>query len=251
MRETFRRIIQDIAARRNIEAYVLTVLAIVLAVVGALNDAIPQNWQIAVILATLGLLVFHTTVPERSTEVENVLRDRREYSQSFADLIQGARTLRIYGASNINILRNFGKDIRKDLLQKGGVLHVILQNPNHRPTLEILLKQLDDLHDLERDIESSVFTLDKMVEQFPNQVEYRFLDYSPGFSMLVVEREKKNGKIVVEFYGYHNQEIDERMHVEISPQESPIWYDRWLEQYDLMWKAAHPSQDINTKPAES
>jgi len=54
------RIGKDILAGRNIDAYVVGAIAIVLAILGVLDDIIPLNVKLSAILAALALLVLNT-----------------------------------------------------------------------------------------------------------------------------------------------------------------------------------------------
>ena len=70
------------------------------------------------------------------------------------------------------------------------------------------------------------------------KADYRLLPYNPGFSMLIVNPHSGNGYMTVEFFGYHNKLIDERMHILIERRQSQQWFDYWTSQYEIMWEAA-------------
>ncbi|HUN05001.1 MAG TPA: hypothetical protein PLQ56_00310 [Aggregatilineales bacterium] len=229
------RIGKDILAGRNIDAYVVGAIAIVLAILGVLDDIIPLNVKLSAILAALALLVLNTTRPEtRSADLDEVLQDRRGFGR-FQDLIKGRRALWIYGPSAVNILRDRPL-IREDILDRGGEVRVLVQDPNAAAGLDQLHHILDQTDDLENSLRMSIDNLGRM-KDWGGKFEYRLLAYSPGFSIVVVDPEGREGKVIVEFFGYQNDLITERMHIEISRQESQHWFEYWVKQYEKMWAA--------------
>ena len=106
--------------------------------------------------------------------------------------------------------------------------------------MEILHQQLGSTTVLEHDIEGSLYKLDKM--RAWGSVDYRLLPYSPGYSLLVVDPDGKDGRLVIEFFGYHNEFITDRMHIQIERRSSQYWFEYWAKQYQVMWDAArtHP-----------
>ncbi len=235
-----KRVGSDLAAGKNLEGYAVSLLAFALALIGVLNDAIPIGWQIAVILAGIGLLVFKTTEPEKqNVDLDAVLLDRQSYG-SFRDFISGAQELWIYGPSAVNALRNAG-EIKMEVLDRGGNLRVLLQNPDSTMGMDVLTKQLDKVYDLGNDIKTSIGTLERMNNwKTSGKVEYGLLDYSPGFSLTVIDPNNKNGRLVIEFYGYQNELINERMHIVITRQQSQYWFEYWSKQFEIMWDSRKP-----------
>lgn len=232
----FKRVLADVTAGRNIEAYVVTALAVVLAVIGVVDDVVPDSLKFAAILAALALLVFRTTTPEnRLVDLDAVLLDRQSYGP-FREFIQGAQTLWVYGPSAVNVLRS-APDIRRELLDRGGTLRVLIQDPDSPLGMDVLAQQLDKFYDLADDIKTALRTLDNMQRQSPGAVEYGVVPYSPGFSLLIVDPDGRDGRLVVEFYGYENAEIIDRMHIRIVRGQSQHWFEYWASQYELMWQA--------------
>ncbi len=77
------------------------------------------------------------------------------------------------------------------------------------------------------------------------KIDYRLLDYSPGFSIVVVDPDGKDGRLVIEFFGYHNDLINDRMHLQIERRSSQYWFEYWAKQYQMMWE----SGSVETDPA--
>ncbi len=231
-----RRIGSDVVEGKNIEAYVISFVAVVLAIIGVIDDVVPDSVKFAAILAGIALLLVKTTEPEEAIpDMDAVLRDRQSYGP-LRDFISGAQEVWFYGPSLINILRQEG-DIKREVLDKGGSVRVLLQDPQSDLGMHVLYQQLDKIHDLKDDIRSSLRVLDNMQAWTGGSVEYGFVPYSPGFSLTIVDPDGKNGRLIIEFYGFQNELITERMHIEITRQQSQYWFEYWDKQYKLMWES--------------
>lgn len=231
-----RRIGSDVVEGKNIEAYVVSFLAVVLAIIGVVDDVVPDSVKFAAILAGIALLLFKTTEPEETIpDMDSVLRDRQSYGP-LRDFLSGAQEVWFYGPSLINILRQEG-DIKREVLDKGGSVRVLLQDPQSDLGMNVLYQQLDKIHDLKDDIRSSLRVLENMQAWQGGSLEYGFVPYSPGFSLTIVDPDGKNGRLIIEFYGYQNELITERMHIEITRQQSQYWFEYWDKQYKLMWES--------------
>lgn len=235
---TFKRIAQDILAGKNLETYAIALVAFGLAVAGLIEDSLSQDVKLAAILAGIGLLVFKTTAPEEGrVDLDKVLRDRQSFG-SFRGFIHGGRVLWVYGASAVNVLRN-AADIKQEILDKGGEVRILLQDPRQEASVDILRQQLDPIHSLDDDLETALRTIRNMQSwKVPGKIEYAFVPYSPGFSMTVVDPDGRDGRLIVEFYGFTNQLVTDRMHLEIHRATSNYWFEYWASQYIHMWEAA-------------
>jgi Ca2+/Na+ antiporter len=240
MRRTLKTILDDLLSFRNIETYVTLLVALVVIVLSLVQDAVPLNVQMAVLLAAVALLVFKSVTQERQQiDLDDVLQDRQDF-RPLREFIRGGRTVWVYGASAVNVIRS-ADEIKSEVLDRGGELRVLMQDPNEAVSLSILERQLDKIHDLQGDIQQVQDTL-KRLARFSDhsRIEYRLLPYSPGFSMIVVDPDGREGRLVVEFYGYSNEQIKERMHIEIRRDNSQHWFDYWKGQYEVMWNSGHP-----------
>lgn len=227
----FRRILDDILKFRNIEAYVIAIVGVALVVLDVIGE-VDQSLQLTVITAALALLVFRQTRPEqRPPDLDEVLKDRQSYG-TFRDFIHGGKVLWVYGPSNVNVLRD-SSDIKREVLDKGGKVRILLQDPEKEESLAILRRQLDPNNNLDHDIKGSLFTLNKMIGW--GDVEYRLAPYSPGFSLTVIDPDGRDGRLVVEFFGFHNEFIRDRMHIVIERRQSQYWFEYWAKQFEVMW----------------
>ncbi len=237
---TLRRIASDIGSGKNLDAYVITAVALALAIMGIVDDALSDDLKLAAILAALSLLVFKTTAPDKQTaDLDSILLDRQSFG-AFRDFIRGGRTLWIYAPSAVNVLRG-AAEIKQEMLDKGGHLRVLLQDPGEAGGMAILHQQLDRLFslDLDEDIKASLRSLKNMTTwNTPGRVEYGLLPYSPGFSLVIVDPDGRDGRLIVEFFGYQVELISERMHIVITRQQSQYWFEYWATQFENMWKTA-------------
>lgn len=234
-----RRIFADIFAGKNIDAYVVTVIAVFLAVAGVLDDAIPLDWKLTGILAGIALLVFNTTRPDKQVaDLDAILLDRQSFG-AFQEVIKNKRVLWIYGPSAINVLRD-SAHIKREVLDRGGEVRIIIQDIHSEAGMHILSQQIDKTMDLENSMRMSLDLVNRMKGW--GKVELRLLPYSPGFSLIVVDPDARDGKAIVEFYGYRNELITERMHIDITRQQSQHWFEYWAHQFQTMWDDAKPPE---------
>lgn len=243
LRRTLRRIGSDLLGFRNVEAYVVTLIGIALIVIDILGD-VTTDVQLTVIIAALVVLVFRSTAPTtQKTGLDEVLGNRNNFGP-FREFIRGGRTLWVYAPSAINILRD-PSSIKEEILDRGGQLTVLLQNPNESTVIQNLENQLDIAAvDLKSDIQVSVEVLRKLKARHNNadyHIDYGFLTYSPGFSLTIVDAQRSTGRLVVEFFGFQNEFIGNRMHLEITRQQSEYWFEYWVDQFQEMASTAKMS----------
>jgi hypothetical protein len=230
-----RRVIDDLTNLRNVDAYVVGFIGIALILIDVLGS-VELDAYLSVMTAALVVLLFRTTTPVRKEiDLDNVLLDRQSYTP-LRDFVQGAHTVWVYGPSAVNVLRE-SATFKREVIDRGGEVRVLLQDPGESANMEILRQQLDPNNNLDHDIQGSLFTLEKM--RAWGKVEYRLLPYNPGFSLLVIDPDGKDGRLVVEFFGYHNNLIDDRMHILIERRTSQYWFEYWAKQYQIMWDASH------------
>ena len=234
-----KRIWRDILAGRNLEAYVVTAIGIGLVALGILGT-VNIELSLTVIIAALALLVFKTTTPDKlSLDIDAVLQDRDDFGP-LRETVRGRRQVWIYGPSSVNALK---EEIEREVLDKGGEVRILLQDPAS-PAIDFLRDQLDT-HDpranLKTDLDGSLRLLHHFLTTKPNsKLQCRLLPYSPGFSMVIVDPDSRDGQIIVEFLGFRYQHVRERMHITLRRAETPRWFDHWLAQYQRMWDAGTP-----------
>jgi hypothetical protein len=239
-----RRVGRDLRARRNLDAYVVSVCALVFTVLTLVGDVVDTSTQMAVLLAGVGLLVFRITVPEPGTgRVDELLHDRTRFAAVPLDeRLARAREIAVFAPSGVNLLNaTVCETLRTRVLSRpDGVVRVILLDPDEAPAVEVASRQLDD--GLSYQVETLLPSLRTVLARMTamrgwncaGSFEYRLLGYNPGFSLVAVDPRSSGGFLVVEFHGVHGH-TGTRMHIELD--RTSRWYDYWMDQYEHLWNA--------------
>ena len=235
-RRALRRLAEDLREVRNIEAYAISTLAAALTIFTIVGSPSPQLFD-AVALACLAFLVFSTTRQQAASQagggLAGVLRDRDSYA-TFEQLLDGATELWMYAPSGVNVLRRHGGDIKR-WLAAGGRARFVVHDPG-AGAVDTLATQLDEDNDFGKDLTASLDSLDKLAGS--GGLDYRLLSLNPGFSLVVVNPRQRGGRLIVEFHGFQDESISDRMHVEIRRSESTHWFDYWARRFEAIWAAA-------------
>lgn len=242
------RVANDIRGRRFIDAYSVAAVTLVLAVLSLIGDIVPDQLRWAALLAGVGLLVLHMTVPQSSAgSLDDYLQDRFAFdSVSLPGRLQNAEELWIFAPTAVNILSPHNCDlIRRLVLNKpDGVVRVVVLNPGQSAAMTIATRQLDNsldypVQDFAISLSSTLRLLETMAGwKVAGNIQFRLADYSPGFSLVAIDPSKRNGHLIVEFHGFHNEATSSRMHVEIAREASPRWYEYWIDQFNRIWETA-------------
>lgn len=248
IKRTVKTIINNIRHGKYIENYVITALALVLALLTTVDVATPQLQQ-SVVLAALALLVYNLTTTSPRTAVpltlDHFLHDRSDFIP-FADLIKDAKTLWIYAPSGISVLSDMHMRLiqQKILSRPDGEFRIMIQDPQETEAIKILVNHIDKnvkfpLQDMPDALRRATSILEKL-DSWPKEgrFEYRYLPFNPGFSLVVVDPYQKDGRAIVEFYGFSHDYVTSRMHLQITRADSDRWFSYWVEQFPDMWEAA-------------
>ncbi|GAA0229747.1 hypothetical protein [Cryptosporangium japonicum] len=248
MRGVARRVSADIAALRHLDAYVVSALALVFAVVTVVNDAIPVDLRWAVALAGLGVLVYRTTAPKPAITIDQLLQDRRGFEATpAAARLRRAREVWLFAPTGINFLSEENlAALREGVLRRSdGSLRVVVLDPANEAAMALAVRQLDNsitypLQEFGACHEQVIQRLETIASTWPKAgtFEYRFLDYNPGFSLVAVDPTGKDGRVIVEFHGFRNEATSGRMHFELTAADSRRWFLYWTNQFEQMWAAA-------------
>ncbi|MFE0674818.1 hypothetical protein [Streptomyces sp. NPDC058867] len=241
-----RPVLHDIRRGRHLESYAVFVAGLVLFVLG-LFDRVGTQVLLTFTVAALALLVFRTAaVPGRPAPAspDEVLRERQELGP-LRDLLERAEDLRVYGPTAINVLAN-AEDLRRRVLQRGGTARFVVLQPSPTALAQAAV-QLDDNLDLESALRGSLITLRRLARH--ERFDWRGLPFNPGFSLLIVNGDRTDGTVVVEFHGFGDDTINTRMHLVLDRRTSPHWYAYWLRRFEAVWEAAEPEPTHLPGPA--
>ncbi|MEU8117882.1 hypothetical protein AB0C21_04150 [Spirillospora sp. NPDC049024] len=250
MRTALRRIGRDIRHLRNIDAYVVSALALVFAVLSVIGDLVSEQARWAAVLAGLGLLVYRITLPAPvESTPESLLGDRGALDALDINArLRTARTVWLYAPSAVNFLLPERCELMRTgaLARPDGSIRVVVLDPDAGAALDLAARQLDDSVDfLVQHLRPSLeATLDRLraMEGWDvrGSFEHRLLDYNPGFSLLIIDPESKNCVVVAEIHGYHGESTASRMHVRLTRPAGERWITHWISQFEHIWSAAHP-----------
>ena len=250
MVHVLRRVIRDLRNWRNVDAYVLTVLVIVFAVLSVFADSLVDDLRWAVLLSGLGVLLYRATLPETVSEpATELLHDRSVFEKRpLSEVFANTRDVRVFAPSAVNLLSADTCDVlrRTVLARKNGSVRVVVLDPEEKDALRLASRQLDDslefpVQRLPAALASTLERLDLMSRwQTAGAFEYRLLPYNPGFSLVLLDPETSHGRAIVEIHGFHNASPPARMHLELTRDTSERWYAYWVGQFDHIWEAARP-----------
>lgn len=247
MRGALRRVGRDLRNRRNVEAYAVVGLAFVFAVLSVIGDVLPESLRWAALFAGVGLLVYRVALPAGSGSVGELLLDRTSFDdRPFVGLLRQAREVWVFAPSAANLLSQRTCDaLRSTVLARAdGIVRVVVLDPNRSEALRLASRQLDDAVDfpVQQLAPSLAATLQRLRLMSswptPGSLAYRLLDYNPGFSLVAVDPSRRDGMLIVEFHGFHNESTTSRMHIELRRSDSRHWYAHWIDQFDHIWQAA-------------
>jgi hypothetical protein len=251
MRDTLRRMGHDIKHRRNLDAYAVAALAVVFAVLSIVGDNVADGPRWAALLAGVGLLVYRVTVPDALGGADDVLNDRATFEAVPLQVrLRAAREVWIFAPSAVNLLAPHNCDtLRTTVLNDlNGVVRVVVLDPASESAVQLAIRHLDDSLDqplqmFRSSLEATIQQLRRLTRRpLKGTFEYRLLDYNPGFSLVAFDPGARNGVVIVEFHGFHNELTSSRMHIEISRTDTEHWYAYWLDQFDDIWQAARRPQ---------
>ncbi|SHM99705.1 hypothetical protein [Cryptosporangium aurantiacum] len=254
MRTGLRRVGRDVARGRHLEVYVVAALALTFATLSVVGDVVPDNLRWAALLAGMALLVYRITVPEPVGSVAKVFGDRTAFEEvPLAARLKAATEVWVFAPSGVNFLSMPHLDLlRKTVLARGGDVRVVVLDPAAKDAVALAVRQLDrsvtyPLQDFRESLTTVLRHLGSVSTwQVNGKFEHRLLDYNPGFSIVAVDPQKRHGRVIVEFHGFHNESTVTRMHLELRRADSERWYAYWVEQFEYIWAAARRPADDST-----
>ncbi|MFG1643444.1 hypothetical protein ACGFMK_24380 [Amycolatopsis sp. NPDC049252] len=244
--KVLKRVWQDVRARRNLESYVAALVAGVFAALGIVGDIVPEGLKWSAVFAGLGVLLFRLALPDwPSAAADALLADRDAFDRTpFPELIAHARQLWIFAPSAINVLSPANCEaIRKSVLDRGGEVRVVVLDPEQHEAVTLAVRHLDDslqfqLQDFRASLQTSIRRLERMAAWPIDGFAYGFAGYNPGFSFVAVDPTTRDGRVIVEFHGYHNEATGSRMHLTLRRRDSDEWFRYWARQFEEIWGAA-------------
>ncbi len=248
MKRLLQRIGRDFRDRRHLDAYILTALSACFALLSVFGDVIPENLRWGVLLAGISVLVGRITLPEHvEGSADQLFNDRTAFEQvPLSQRLKRAREVWIFAPSAVNILSTHNCEaLRRTVLSRpDGSLRVVILDPDSTDAVDLAARQLDESLDfpvqpLKPSLEAALHQLRSMAGwQTVGAVDFKLLGYSPGFSLVAINPNAREGLVIVEFHGYHNEATGSRMHIELQRTDSERWFAYWTSQFDHIWQDA-------------
>jgi hypothetical protein len=226
---------EDIRNRRHLEAYALFVVALALTVLN-ITGIVSTRAVNSFILASLAFLIYASTrtSPKPEASPDAILLDRERFTP-FGEFIADASEVCIYAPLANNSIPRFAGDIRDRVLTRGGRVRVVVLDPSHVGAIQ------DQVTTSGADAASALNTTLSVLSRMQSwgDFEYRLLSANPGFTLLIADPRKQTGRLIVEFLGFKDSNVSNRMHIDIRRTESLHWFDYWVERYEAIWEHAH------------
>jgi hypothetical protein len=243
------RIGSDLRMQRHVDAYAVAAIAVVLAVLSLVGDVVSEDVRWATALAALDLLVYRETGPAEVSNLDAFLHSRVIFDDTtFGSRLRTAKVVWVFGPSAVNLLTAAtADDLRRTVLaQPDGIVRVAVLDPLATAAVELAAQQLDEsvdfqVHNLPEALDTTVARLQSVSSWGTlGRLDYRFAAFNPGFSLVAVDPHEKNGVLIVEFHGFHNESNASRMHLELRRSMSEHWYEYWIDQFEHLWASSRP-----------
>jgi hypothetical protein len=246
VRATLRRIGRDLRHRNNIEAYVVSLVSVLFALLSVVGDLLSDRLLWAVVLAGLGLLVYRITVPDTAVpSADALLRDRAAFTERpFSARARDAGEICLFAPSGIHFLTAEIDALRTVLARPEGLVRVVVLDPDAEAAVDIAGVQLDDATvfggpTLRPALGSALQQLERMERwKLRGRLEYRLIGYNPGVSLLLIDPADRRGSVLVEVHGVYNEATTSRMHLTLDRAQSERWFAYWVDQFEHIWQAA-------------
>jgi hypothetical protein len=246
----------DLKNRRYVDVYSSAFVAFVLAVLSLVGDIVPDQLRWAALLAGVGLLVLRIAIPDVSRDViDNFLNDRFVFDANpLTERLKNAREIWIFAPTAVNLLSAHNCEILRTgiLDDPDGRIRIVVLDSANESAVKLAAHQLDDALDYPvQDFTTSLLTTTHLLSNIASwrirgNFEYRLLDYNPGFSLVAIDPSMRDGRLIVEFHGFHNEATSSRMHIELTRGQSDRWYAYWTDQFNRIWEAANPVSTVGS-----
>lgn len=244
----FRRLWTQVIS--NLDSSLAIVISIFAAFYGLYNN---DSLLLSVISGTLGLVAYGM-IKDRNTRDEllkqvqqlkepssvgAVLLARDRYV-SFNELTVSAQRIYLVGPTLVTLFNQYSAYFRDTKLRAHGAkIQAVILNPKSA-AIESAANCIDQpLGKIKAEIENTKLSVSSILEYKGGlkngKIELRLLSTNLNFSMVLVDPETSNGKIFVEFIGYHAG-LHSVPHIELTRSKDKEWYEFFLQQYHQIYQ---------------
>jgi hypothetical protein len=164
--------------------------------------------------------------------------------------IKQATQIDLCGVTLTDTIHGYSATLSKHL-ENGGKLRILLIDPVSQ-AIEMTAQRSVSAKDTgyyHRRLESALFDIAYLIKftgdrkrsgarnAKPENISVRLLSYAPSFGIMSFDAKKKNGMIFVEVYP-HKYGFQLSPTFELTPANDKDWYNYFVDQFEVMWKAA-------------
>jgi hypothetical protein len=233
----------------NLDTFTAIILSLVAGVYGIFGGK--QTVVLSAIAGTLAVLSYSLIIDRmarsellkevqrvsQKPSVDALLQDRTSYTP-LLQTISNSKHVYFLGPSLINVFRqSFTYLLDEKLKRQGSTIHVLLldpESPATAPAAECIAEAIPER--VYEDIRSTLRYIEWILTQDirPGIIEARGMSVNPNYSMVLLDPDEPNGKIIIEIIGYKTI-IDERPHIELIKSRDSKWYNFFYSQYRKLW----------------
>jgi Domain of unknown function (DUF5919) len=254
---------QEVRRGENLDIYLTTTAAIVLAVLNLVGVA-PTDKLIPVLLAVLGILAVSNLVNrDRLDRLLHVGLDQSgdrllaERPTSYERDLRSARELMLVGVGLVRTVRTYYSEFER-AATNGDDVHILLVDPRSEATryTESRVYGRADVDRNRREIVGTLQDLAHLRSRGADRLKVRTIDHVPSFGATAVNASAADGVLYIEYYPYRTRD-EARPVLALRPRDG-YWYDFYKQQLELLWDAGTEwtpeqpaSEVVNTGSSET
>lgn len=235
----------------NVDTLVAIAICVIVAVLGVLGRG--QSVLLSAIAGVLGLLSYglirdriaredllrHIQQLKGKPKAAEILKDRSAYSP-LTESLAAAQLICFVGPSLINVFSQYAGYFNFTLLNEhGATIQAVILDPGCSAIESAAQCMKHPIENLRKEIESTILHVQFMLQDEcgvkKGSIELRLMSANPNYSMVLIDPDKPNGKMFIEFIGYHSR-LHTRPHIELSRQHDKEWFDYFTSQYQELWQ---------------
>jgi hypothetical protein len=241
------RIVKDLQRGENIDLYV-TIVAGVIATVLSLTNVITQTSVVPIVLALLSLMAFsllysrhgmNTLLERTSSRTDSVIHE--DFPPEFQKDLERARDIWIVGVHASDIMTRYHSLVERKL-ESGDRVRAMLVDPGGAASSMTALRfpgQVDATQERAR-INSSLASLCRLHDSFPDSIEVRVVDFLFPYGGLLLDWRGNSGVAYLQRYTF--RVLGGSRKPKLVYRRGAPWYDLILTEMEEFWKVARDWQ---------
>lgn len=237
-------------AVNNLDSALAIIISIIAAILGVFNN--DQAPLLSAISGALGLIALGMIKDRNARDellkqvqqlkappsVDTVFLDRSRYIP-FKELTASAKKIYLVGPSLVSLFNDnklYFQDVK--LKEHKATIQAIIMDPQSPAikSAENCVNQPPDTikAEIKMTIKNVHSILDNLVGTTNGKLELKTLPTYLNFSMVLIDPDMPNGKIIIEFIGYRTG-LHNIPHIELTPFKDKDWYQFFLQQYNNIY----------------